>query len=377
MRKKYLKQQLKLSMELNELKDEKIEILIKKLNAICLEQSIDAMDRLGKEVHNNMGSFYSFPKNHCEKEDSFCTKKSPSDSMLAKMLFPEKEVVEVATTSKDEKEVVDAPTNFSEIEEYDSNRYYGEEPVLVTFKGEKRFAIQTNNEPSRFMPNVKFRITDNVDMQALHLPYISEKDCCFYTDENGDYLYKSSKGAFSHFSLHEVSYLEAIPELVPDGMVYDKESDSLIPLTEADKDNYHEIFDEKNGTVYKFTARSGCNLLGIEYPYIFGYVVNKTKDLIACQWDLLGNMLTEHNIYPVSNYNLKLIPDGMYHSTESRCLVEKPYNGHFDCLEDETAFINSEIAKDPEKFLTILNRDFGSPEVYAKLSNQLRTKIKI
>ena len=137
----------------------------------------------------------------------------------------------------DKKEVVDAPTTSEDGEDVS-------EPS-ATFS-------------SRFMPNVKFKIPKDIDNDLLmniilsnvpsdELNYRVKKEIklmssglyCLATTPNGslrflipDYMYSSFDGrrylSDPIIKIDEVSIYEAIPDLIPDCMVYDKESDTLI-----------------------------------------------------------------------------------------------------------------------------------------------------
>jgi len=87
---------------------------------------------------------------------------------------------------------------------------------------------------SRFMPNVKFKVSSNHLDSLFHLGLIGLENQDRFIgysliDEN---LLLNSTDLFNKYGesiiiLKEVSIYEAIPELVPEGMVYDKYSDSL------------------------------------------------------------------------------------------------------------------------------------------------------
>ncbi len=81
---------------------------------------------------------------------------------------------------------------------------------------------------SRFMPNVKFKISGH--RQELHdakLPMMMFADFGKVENDGSFTGSASAPELFESWREKEVSIYEAIPELVPDGMVYDKESDSL------------------------------------------------------------------------------------------------------------------------------------------------------
>lgn len=92
---------------------------------------------------------------------------------------------------------------------------------------------------SRFMPNVKFLLPKQSDARTwLKLLEIIKVDSFnnyigFCTNPFGDIIYNGFEAIelFNNYkSVHkEVSIYEAIPELIPDGMRYNKELDKLVP----------------------------------------------------------------------------------------------------------------------------------------------------
>ena len=98
------------------------------------------------------------------------------------------------------------------------------------FFSKKDIVDSSTNFSSRFMPNVKFVITED---QYSHLPEADPrlfmgKSMYGETDVDGEeyILYETKPLGFNRV----VSIYEAIPELVPDGMFYDKNHDGLIRL---------------------------------------------------------------------------------------------------------------------------------------------------
>jgi len=109
-------------------------------------------------------------------------------------------------------------------------------PQECQYKPNDNKAVHPNVFSSRFMPNVKFRVpVDKFIYNQLHAisPTLTEYNE-FGTDKFGHIvLGGSSTEYYKTYNIHgidlpEVSIYEAIPELVPDGMFYDKKSDSLI-----------------------------------------------------------------------------------------------------------------------------------------------------
>jgi len=92
---------------------------------------------------------------------------------------------------------------------------------------------------SRFMPNVKFLLPKQSDARTwFNLLEIIKVDSFdnyigFCTNALGDIIYNGFEviELFNNYkSVHkEVSIYEAIPELIPDGMRYNKELDKLVP----------------------------------------------------------------------------------------------------------------------------------------------------
>lgn len=147
------------------------------------------------------------------------------------------------------------------------NKIYEDNPMYESFyrlhPSYKHSSANDVVEPSAtfsslFMPNVKFKIPKDIDNDLLmniilsnvpsdELNYRVKKEIklmssglyCLATTPNGslrflipDYMYSSFDGrrylSDPIIKIDEVSIYEAIPELVPGGMVYDKESDTLI-----------------------------------------------------------------------------------------------------------------------------------------------------
>jgi hypothetical protein len=83
---------------------------------------------------------------------------------------------------------------------------------------------------SRFMPNVKFKIKGDITKRADVFDISMLSDGLFWalTDTKGSKIFHIPRLIFDYCTYREVSIYEAIPELVPDGMVYDRESDSLV-----------------------------------------------------------------------------------------------------------------------------------------------------
>lgn len=83
---------------------------------------------------------------------------------------------------------------------------------------------------SMFVPNVKFSLDGSEENLISVLPYAQLKAGCKYFKITSSFeiIGAYQEIVFRNWNEKEVSIYEAIPELVPNGMVYDKESDSLV-----------------------------------------------------------------------------------------------------------------------------------------------------
>ena len=121
--------------------------------------------------------------------------------------------------------VVDASTNFLDCK-------LGEAWTEKLFNVSHPFA-------SRFMPNVKFKTRyEDTMLGSPFLNLLTElkdgkvqgnKLLYFAVNSSGTDLVPAVESNYNRFGGKEISIYEAIPELVPDGMVYDEDSDSLMP----------------------------------------------------------------------------------------------------------------------------------------------------
>jgi len=126
----------------------------------------------------------------------------------------------------------------------------------------------------RFMPNIKFKpFPQGADAdEILRIGrYIKELPSCgdklyhgYRTNNFGDIIYNGFENQegmdnYNGNVIKEVSVYEAIPELVPDGMVYDKESGSLIIDPKPDKN-----LDVFNGLADAFKNWSLTDTLKLE-----------------------------------------------------------------------------------------------------------------
>lgn len=104
--------------------------------------------------------------------------------------------------------------------------------LFFASKKKKGVVEPSTNFSSRFMPNVKFHIMGK--FSSLVKDIVPENHWNYLaTDGYGDIVFRCDyQHTYDHkWKQKEVSAYEAIPELVPKGMYYDKKSDSLIKKT--------------------------------------------------------------------------------------------------------------------------------------------------
>ena len=127
---------------------------------------------------------------------------------------------------------------------------YVEKPNASFVAGE-----DSTNFSSRFMPNVKFKV-DSVDgfPQIDRFPY---KDRLHYlTSKDGTFVAVFfNERSYLDCDIKEVSIYEAIPELVPDGMVYDEKLEDII------KRDPHKIYNDPIGKhiMNEYNTLKSCN----------------------------------------------------------------------------------------------------------------------
>lgn len=104
---------------------------------------------------------------------------------------------------------------------------------------------------SRFMPNVKFFMPNHLQDKWCSIFYNkneSKYKLPFWaTSKDGDSIYHNGNyyGDYLALKMKEVSVYEAIPELIPDGMRYNKELDKLVPNIIENEKVKKVITDEK------------------------------------------------------------------------------------------------------------------------------------
>lgn len=272
-----------------------------------------------------------------------------------------------------------------------------------------------NGFSSRFMPNVKFRVPVALKDAFLEIHPIGDyafnnKVFGYYTDCSGISFLDikatidpfASDYDYNHLPIIEVSIYEAIPELVPDGMIYDKESDSLInnELLEKEqkiKDDVKKPISEINSEI-KALLKKGCIF---SYPVKFivppvllgsllknGVILNNKRGYCISKFLEIGHFPTKKGYLKstweeVSIYEAfpELVPSGMVYDAESDSLVgiigqETLYiDGELKSKKiltqlDEVDFINDQIKVDPEKyeamFAKMTQRIKPFPSAFAK-----------
>lgn len=104
---------------------------------------------------------------------------------------------------------------------------------------------------SRFMPNVKFFMPNHLQDKWCSIFYNkneSKYKLPFWaTSKDGDFIYHNGNyyGDYLALKMKEVSVYEAIPELIPDGMRYNKDLDKLVPNIIENEKVKKVITDEK------------------------------------------------------------------------------------------------------------------------------------
>ena len=84
---------------------------------------------------------------------------------------------------------------------------------------------------SRLMPNIKFKINGDISKcsDVFDIKMLDYGLFHAITDTNGSKIFHIPSVLFDSCIYKEVSIYEAIPELIPDGMRYNKELDKLVP----------------------------------------------------------------------------------------------------------------------------------------------------
>lgn len=113
----------------------------------------------------------------------------------------------------------------------DKAKDYIENNITPTFKHRRE---KEKDYTDRFMPNVKFEVPDNLRGRLLQYnkPNGAEKTVLIgkmYTNDKGKVCRSMHSFIWDSLPMEEVSIYEAIPELIPEHMAFDKESNSLKP----------------------------------------------------------------------------------------------------------------------------------------------------
>lgn len=151
---------------------------------------------------------------------------------------------------------------------------------------------------SRFMPNVKFKIKGDITKCSDFFNTKMLQDGLFdaITDMNGRKIFHIPNVCFDSCIYKEVSIYEAIPELIPDGMRYNKELDKLVPdscikvgFERVNNGDNHIAF---NGTPfdtleetldYNFKDTTIKNDKNIGFKVELEKVADYTKENISCK----------------------------------------------------------------------------------------------
>jgi len=121
-----------------------------------------------------------------------------------------------------------------------------EDLKLQHFVGE---VFEEEKVKSRFMPNVMFKVTgDEKGLPYIILNHVLDNGFGYFrTNTSGEDLLISTKEEYDTIYLDKVSFYEACPESVPEGMVYDKGSDSLKPT-------HKDIYFDENSKTYRYSG---------------------------------------------------------------------------------------------------------------------------
>ncbi len=180
---------------------------------------------------------------------------------------------------------------------------------------------------SRFMPNVKFKIPSVIDgtICSKLVDMGINLDFSYYaTDFTGERLF-CVPNLFCVNELNTVSYFEAIPGLVPEGMKYNKELDKLIPSD--------VFFNEKTKTFeanFKYDSLSMANRCAMELDeaylrklnFEYSELINKSR--IDEDKEKLDSLLNENNGLIIPNAEFIKPLYGCHNcSYEANCLTKK------------------------------------------------------
>jgi deoxyribonuclease (pyrimidine dimer) len=129
------------------------------------------------------------------------------------------------------------------------------------YESKKVIGDPSTNFSSRFMPNVKFQAPVNGYPSIDYLEFLTPYYGCYYTSKTGDSIICVDGGRHFDFEVFEkldkkqVSIYEAIPELIPEGMRYDKELDKLVPIAFFKPRFVKARFRDKLTSSYTFIVR--------------------------------------------------------------------------------------------------------------------------
>jgi len=199
-----------------------------------------------------------------------------------------------------------------------------ESGTAVMFYGAKLYAFKDGIAPTRFMPGVKFKFAPIAYKIPLLAPVLG-----YSTDAVGDPLASYANiESYKECLLREVNIYEAMPELIPEDMVYDRDSDSLVKKDSLEKfvkgQRLAEDTMEELDNCLKFIVPP--ELLGKALKN--GVVLNNENGYFIRSWNETGYFLTKKG-YLNSSWNevsiyeaiLELIPEDMVHDKDSDSLV--------------------------------------------------------
>jgi len=203
-----------------------------------------------------------------------------------------------------------------EREEWNKNTHYVS-GTAVMFKGEKLYAFEDGVEPTRFMPNVKFKVSDiqAISKPLWHLPYFVAANIVafpyFITSEKGSTIFCIDEQIYNDSTCDEFSVFEVVPQLVPDGMVYDKKSDSLVlqelyQSRDVCADHFQHALEKEvvepstTSDLIPTAFKEAILLLVAEYGFSFDVVFYIVCEFGADEVEDILTVCSNHNINPMS-----------------------------------------------------------------------------
>ena len=166
---------------------------------------------------------------------------------------------------------------------------------------------------SRFMPNVKFLLPKSaefgfwINFLAITKLHSIDNYIGFCTNAFGDSIYNGFEHIelfYNYKSVHkEVSIFEAIPELIPDGMRYNKELDKLVPdimqWEKVDNGGNHIAADGTPFDTIEEALNHNCTLIAksIADEYCTEQILQRENGFIKADKDKINFCLVDPYAY--------------------------------------------------------------------------------